>query len=90
MDLEALAMARAEEQLEAGAWKPLPHEREDVECSEPGCRKRVFCRGLCRPHYRAAFRSGRFAPSRRRPAVSRSVAAARARLAARGIHVEEP
>ncbi len=63
MDLEALAVMRAEEQMREGAWKredrspdagpPLnkTHAPADGRCIRWGCKGKVRCKGLCPTHY---------------------------------------
>ncbi len=89
IDLERLAVQRAQEQLDDGAWRFGRGEHKRDMCSGPECTKAAFCRGLCRHHYEQARKGGRLAPSSRRRADRDTIAKARAELAARGIHVSE-
>ncbi len=73
MDLEALAVMRAEEQLQSGAWRtrgeyengPPPMQSDARKsasaagrCPVFGCHRKVRARGLCDTHYRNAMRDG--------------------------------
>ena len=66
LDLEALAVERAEAQLAAGAWRERTKEHVPV-CLREDCNRRAFARGLCRSHYEVARRSGKNMPPRVRP-----------------------
>lgn len=57
-------------------------------CTVEGCLKRVVALGLCQRHYRQQERWGVVVPCRLRVASPRTVEAARARLAAKGITLE--
>ncbi len=86
IDLEAIALQRAEEQLTQERWRE-PQDA-DVFCEGPGCQRAAVCDGLCNAHYMQRLRGTPLRPLRkRRP--GNALMHARARLAARGIHVEE-